>query len=122
MWRAALSRSSRRAGGLATVLVQEIADRLAQQLVGRAIGLLNQFGEGLGLALVECQARLKPVLTDPALQVPIAPREMAMDLRLGEPVVIQIVEAGVRKLRVERAQLGEVEGIVVAVVDGGEES
>src|SRR5271165_393981 len=47
---------------------------------------------------------------------------MLMHFTLAESVVVQVIEAGVRESRVERSKIGQVKGIVMAVVDAREKT
>jgi hypothetical protein len=72
--------------------------------------------------LIETQRRLNPIGHDPPVQFAIAAGEVVMHFALAQGVVAQIIEAGVGKPRIERAQLREVKGIVLAVIKPSQET
>ena len=55
------------------------------------------------------------------MQIAVAVLEVLVDLALAQPVVVQVIETRIGELGVERPQLREVERIVLAVVDPGQE-
>ena len=55
------------------------------------------------------------------MQIAVAVLEVLVDLALAQPVVVQVIETRIGELGVERPQLPEVERIVLAVVDPGQE-
>src|ERR1017187_7946252 len=66
------------------------------------------------------QLRPNPVLSNNPLHLPTAIGKMRVYLGLGQPVVVQKINAGVREFSIQGAQVREVEGKVMAVIDAGE--
>src|SRR5438552_1739865 len=101
--------SGLRARCLAAVLLQQRSDGLAQELGASAPGLIRQPREVRGLLIPQAQRRLDAVLFDPLIQFAITAREVVVHLALTQPIVVEIIQTGVREPRVERAQLREIE-------------
>src|SRR5579859_2331082 len=109
---------------LPLVFLEHQVERFASELVGAAVGALDQRAQPrrLRIIAVEVDPGLDLVILDPAMQLPIAAGEMVMDFLLTKPVVAQVIQARVREARVERAQVRQVKRVVIAVVDRGEEA
>src|SRR5260370_861205 len=47
---------------------------------------------------------------------------MTIHLALAEPIIIEIVEAGIRQPSIESSEISEIEGVVVSVIKARDES
>src|ERR1022692_1567086 len=66
--------------------------------------------------------RDNPVFLEPAMQIALIICQMRVNLIDAEPIVIQIIQAGVGELGIQTAQCGQIEGVFLTVVGAGEKA